>query len=214
MRSVIDHVRELTKADPRPWLVVGKGPTSDYLCRVDLAHYHVFTLNHACQLATPAVAHFVDVDALEECRHLLHSLRAAGTHVVMPWHPHVHNKANAKTLEDYPWTAEFGTHMLSYNATTANTLPRNHALPHIRLRYFSAVAAFNILVATGLRTIYSIGVDGGSEYGQSFDKKTKLSNGRRSFDVQMPEISYSLHKNKCTWVRLEKDRDGPTSRTA
>lgn len=209
MRSVVDHVRELTRATPRRWLVVGKGPTADYICRVDTTRYHVLTLNHACRVVRPAVAHFVDAEAVEDC---LPHLRQGLFAVAAPWHPHRHHKAHADTLAQYPWAGEFGDLLLSYNATTANTLPRNPALPVIRLRYFSAVAAFNILVAAGVRSVHSIGVDGGTGYAEAFDKRTRLANGRSSFDVQFGEINQTLKKNKVHWHRLDETTDDPEDR--
>jgi hypothetical protein len=56
------------------------------------------------------------------------------------------------------------------------------------VRYFSAVAAVNLLAVSGVREIFTIGVDGGSSYAPDFDKKTLLVNGRASFDVQFKEI--------------------------
>jgi hypothetical protein len=201
-RSAVTFVHEHTRAHPRYWLVVGKGPSADYLCRHDLDRYHVLTLNHACKLAVPTLAHFVDVDAMLDCRHRLHQLDC---HVAMPWHPHQHFKAHADCLDEYPWAAEFGTKLTSYNATTANTLSRNPMLPTLRLRYFSAVAAFNILVAAGIRHIHSIGVDGGRGYAEGLDGRTRLANGQKTFDVQFPEIRDTIRRNKCTWVRLTDD---------
>lgn len=200
MRSAVDHVRELTAATPRPWLVVGKGPTADYICRVDADRYHVLTLNHACLLVPPAVAHFVDAEALESCRHQLLRL---GCHVALPWHPHRKYRPHADTLADYPWAGEFGPRLLAYNATTAGRLPRHPALPMLRLRYFSAVAAFNVLIAAGVRNICSIGVDGGTGYAEAFDKKTRLANGQKTFDVQFAEISTAVKRNRVHWERFD-----------
>lgn len=203
MKSVVDYVREMTREQPRRWLVVGKGPSADYICRVDTARYHVLTLNHACRIVTPAVAHFVDAEAVEDCLPRLREDRFA---IAVPWHPHVHFKAGEKTAVEYPWADEFSRCLMGYNATTAGKLPRHPTLPMIGLRYFSAVAAFNVLVAAGVRSIHSIGVDGGTGYAEAFDKKTRLANGQKTFDVQFAEITTSLRRNKVHWERLKPEQ--------
>lgn len=212
-RAVTTFVHEHTRAHPRRWLVVGKGPSADYLCRHDLDRYHVLTLNHACGLTVPTLAHFVDVDAFADCEWLGSPLMR-DARLCLPWHPHVNYKAGERDLawwtESSHLAARLGEYaksdrLVSYNATTANTLSRNPMLPTLRLRYFSAVAAFNILVAAGIRTIHSIGVDGGKGYAEGLDGKTRLANGQKTFDVQFPEIRDTIRRNKCTWTRLTDD---------
>lgn len=212
IQSAVSHVRELTAADPRPWLVVGKGPTSDAVADVDPAAYHVLTLNHACRLVpAPALAHFVDVEAFLECGDRL----AQGlTPTALPWHPHVGHKPSPLPLPGF--CGLFGERgrsvalawllgkdrLLSYNASTAGGLPRNVRLPDVRLRFFGAVAAFNVLAAAGVREVASLGVDGGTGYGSAFDHKDRLANGRTSFDAQTNEIRHTVKACRMRWTRL------------
>src|SRR5215204_7756027 len=49
----------------RPWLVVGKGPSSANLERFDLSAYFRLSLNHAVRELKVDVAHFIDLEALE-----------------------------------------------------------------------------------------------------------------------------------------------------
>lgn len=206
--SVVDFVRTHTLAHPRPWLVVGKGPSADYIARVDTREYNVVTLNHACRVVRPALAHFIDLEALAECEPHL-----TGVPVALPWHPHRHFKPVAATLDDlaeqdglirrHYHTGIPSTLLYGYNSTTANKLARNIRLPVLRVRFFSATAAFAILCAAGVREIHSLGVDGGTGYADGFDPKTRLANGRKTFDDQTPEIERTVRMAKAGWTRLD-----------
>ncbi len=211
--SAVDFIRAKQAASPRPWLVVGKGPTSDYICRIDPAEYHVLTLNHACKIVTPAVAHFVDLEAYEDCVPTLAGTDAA---VCMPWYPHTHNRPGTHNLFDLglPKTTlsllghqlllavEREKKLIGYNASTASNLKGSTKLPNIKLRYFSAVAAFNLLAASGVREAHTLGVDGGIGYGDAFDKKDCLSNGQASFDVGIREIVRTVSTTGMRWLKL------------
>jgi hypothetical protein len=186
-------------AEPgRPWLVAGKGPTAAKLPRLDLSGYRVLTLNHACLVADPAVAHFVDLEPVVDCADRLFELLLgpAPPWLVLPWHPHVRCSPAASTLldvalaaagrgEDSPTgvlaTALKRGRLASYNSTTAGLLPLAVGLPLVRVRLFSAAAAFNLLAAAGVRgEVATVGVDGGTKYAPQFDEKDRLANGRSS----------------------------------
>lgn len=194
--SVVDWVREKS-AGGKPWLLVGKGPTADFLCRIDLNAYHVCALNHACRLVPCDLAHFVDVEAYLACRHAL----MRHVRVALPWHPHVRFRPGP-ALTTYPELAELGRRLLSYNSSSAGKLPRGPGLPTLRLRHFGSVGAFNALVAAGVREVHSVGVDGGTGYAEGFDEKDRLANGRKSFDAQFPEMRQTAKRNRVKWVRL------------
>lgn len=204
IRSVVHVAHELIRGTKKNWLVVGKGPSSDLLAQVPLDGLLALTLNHACKIVTPTVAHFVDVDAYEQCAEHLAGLAC---HVCLPWYPHVNNRAGKKTLAEYPWATALGDRLLTYNATTASGRPKNPMVHNVRLRYFSAVAAFNIVVMCGNRDVRSIGVDGGTEYGSAFATDTKLANGRQSFDIQTKELTDALKRSGGKWIKLPDTQD-------
>lgn len=206
MTGVVSYVRELTH---KPWLIVGKGPTVDRVTEIDTSLYHCLTLNHACAVVVPDVAHFVDLEAMQDCMAaLLRDECRAATRLCVPWHPHVKCSPTKKTLEQCKLeepilTAYAGAdRLLSYNATTAGKLKAAPFLPVVRLRYFSAVAAFNILAMAGVHEVFSIGVDGGVGYGRVFDTKDRLANGRKSFDDQTREILETCRRFKIHWIGL------------
>ena len=191
--SVVQYVFQHTVADRRPWLVLGKGPTAALLPQVDTSKYHILTLNHACRAATPTIAHFVDWEAFEECADDLRGLAC------LPWYPHVACKAGKKNLDELGLAPDA---VLTYNATTASGRTKCPTVHTVRLKFFSAVAAFNILGMAGMREVYSLGVDGGTGYGPQFDPKDRLKNGRTSFDDQAAELDLAVKTYHMTWTRL------------
>lgn len=206
--SVVGFVRHLTAATPRPWLLVGKGPSCARLAALDLSAYHVFTLNHACCLTpTFAVAHFVDVEAAAACENfLLAAVARTAGRLCLPWHPHVTFKPATAPLVPSANAAvsayQAAGKLVSYNATTAGRLPRHHALPVVTLRQFSAVAAVNVLALAGVKVVHAVGVDGGTEYHSAFAPADKLSNGRPSFDSQWPWIRKTVAEFGIAWRKL------------
>jgi hypothetical protein len=65
----------------------------------------------------------------------------------------------------------------------------------VRVKFFSAVAAVNLLAQAGVRTIRSLGLDGGAAYSDEFidlKDKTLLANSRSSFDRQFEEIARTI----------------------
>jgi hypothetical protein len=212
--SVVSLVRSLSAIDPsKTWLVVGKGPSCDYISRVDERDYHVLTLNHACRVIKPTVAHFVDIESFLACGD---ALAQNLTYTCLPWRPHVGHHPGKTLLEHCGLFGEEGRSsalawlhakqkLVSYNATTASAQKPAPALPIIRLRHFGAVAAFNILAMAGVQTVHSIGIDGGTGYAAAFDMRDHLANGRKSFDAQTAEIRHTVRVHKIAWTQLGRD---------
>lgn len=192
-------MRELAGRRPgRPWLVVGKGPTAPAAI-AHAAGCHVVTLNHACRLVRPDLAHFVDVEAVCDCRGDL-----GDAVLVVPWRPHCGCRPGPRTLDGYDWAAAAAARgrLASYQASTAPPDPSRPDLPRLRLRYFGAVAVFHLLAESGVREVWSAGVDGGRDYAAVFDRRTLLANGRGSFDDQFPEIDRLVRSYGLSWRRL------------
>lgn len=203
--SVVNFVARTARRYPtKKWAVLGKGPSSDRYADIDWDDFHVISLNHAIRLGPALLAHFVDMEAFwDNVDHL-----RPGQFVVMPWRPHVQMKPTEKTLKG--WTCEPGPlrdawlegRLLSYNATCHRKFPAHADLPSVSLRYFSAEAGFNILAGAGIKTIHTLGVDGGTGYGAAFDPKDHLANGLASFDQQLEEIARTCQTLKIRHVRL------------
>lgn len=211
IQDAMTYVRSLRKS-PLPWLVLGKGPSAAKCAQLDLSCYSVFALNNAWRIHPETkIVHFSDLEAFATEGDDL--CRDSDITVCMPWFPHVNCKPTRHNLVELATRAHCRPaitwliakeRMLSYNSTIACNLPGNKRLEQVRIRFFSAEAAFQIILRALEReqTIYSLGVDGGSNYAAQFDKKTLLVNGRASFDAQFPEIEKTLRRRGATWVKL------------
>lgn len=160
------------------------------------------------------MAHFTDLEPLTECAGELLTRRVR---VVAPWHPHVDFRPSPNNLGDYlrnsgpggdrgdPLAALAARKLLfSYNSTRS---PRGHVawLATIQVRYFSAVAALNLLAAAGVKVVRALGVDGGTAYANGFDRRDCLSNGRSSFDIQFTEMSKTTSRHGIDYRNLVEE---------
>lgn len=165
-------------------------------------------MNHVCREMRVDVAHAIDLDVVDQCGSRL--LESAGV-LVMPWRPHVPDPnrpswaprkgivVSARTLEElaveHPLLRRLAAEqrLLWYNSSTANE--HHPGSPVVPVRYFSAVAALNLLGMAGARTVRSLGIDGGRSYSPEFadlEKVTRLAGGQRSFDLQFTEMARGM----------------------
>src|SRR5688500_18341681 len=153
----------------RPWLILGTGPRFSKRHSFGLNHFYTLSLNHAVREQPVTVAHIIDFDVVEACGG---SLQTNAECVVLPWVPHVNNRAGGKTLLDLlPTSAVLrkldGQHrLLYYNLSTGQHEPP--VSPVVPVRYFSSEAALNLLTMAGVRQVRSLGIDGGADYSQDF----------------------------------------------
>lgn len=198
VKDAVSYLKTLEEQRPNDvnWMLVGKGPTAAKLAAAD-GKWNYVSLNHACTLMKPVLAHFIDLSAWADCSQYLAEHKIP---VALPWHPNVKMHPMRATIRDHAEEhpllkahLEAGL-VFSYNATTCDGLTRNADLCRVRVRYFSAVAAFNLLAYAGVKEVYSLGVDGGKDYAPCFDAKDKLANGRPDFDIQFKEIEASCKK--------------------
>jgi hypothetical protein len=179
---------------PRPWLVLGKGPTFARRGEFDLSGYHLLSLNHAVREVKVQIAHMIDADVAEACGE---ALLTNADWVVMPRHPHIQNRPDPaqpleKILERSPILrrADQAGKLVAYplDYVRHDNAPR---APGVKVRFFSSEAALGVLGEMGVKTIRSLGVDGGRQYSQDFADlagQTRLANGQPSFDLQFGEI--------------------------
>lgn len=182
----------------RPWLVVGKGPSFAQVGSVPLGDWRVLTLNDAVR-AVPHVdlAHFIDLDALERCSGVLERARC----IVMPWFPHRGNRPGPLHLgalsRQHPVLARLRAQgrLLWYDLSSAPQ--RQGAWPVVTATFFSAEAALDLLASAGVRTVRTVGVDGGTDYDEAFaDLRgvSRLSNGQRRFDRQFESFARVIRR--------------------
>jgi hypothetical protein len=208
-----DAVERLGTYRSRPWLVLGKGPSLDLRDCFDLDRFHVLALNHACRVWPATCVHFMDLEAYLDCR--ADVLSADGVvlphvpDVVLPWVPHRNMGPGHFTLEELVRDGWGGLDHLaaagrlwSYNSTRVPRQRHHPGLRRVRVRYFSAVAAFNLLALAGCKEVYTLGIDGGTSYAAGMDPRHCLANGRDSFDCQFQEIQRTLARHHMVWVNL------------
>ena len=187
----MDWVRSRPLPD-KPWLVLGKGPSFSRHTETDLSPYNLLALNHVVREFQVDLAHMIDVDVVEACAaHLPQNCRW----LVMPRRPHVGFKPGPMLLEDFvrqiPVLRELDAQgrLIWYNLSSGRAVGDSPVIP---VKFFSIEAALNLLARAGVRTVRSLGIDGGRGYSSAFkdlEQVTMLANGHASFDVQFREIA-------------------------
>lgn len=207
MRSFFEWFEANERKD-KPWLILGKGPTFARRSDFDLTRFRLMSLNHAVREQPVEVAHVIDIDVVEAC--------AAGIErnarvLVMPWFPHVHNSVGVRNLaelaRELPLLAQLDRlgRLLWYDLSTSAV--RHGSGPVVEATYFSAEAALNLLAATGVRSVRSLGVDGGSAYSPAFEDlrdSTLLANGRSSFDLQFEAFARTINRTGMDFSPLDQ----------
>lgn len=170
-----------------PWLMLGKGPTFERRREFDLGAFHTLALNHVVRELPVDVAHIIDIDVVGACAD---RLARNCKWLLMPRNPHLHSAKTERLLEDwfdeYPVLRELqgDGRLVWYNLAGTRQIGRS---PVIGARGFSSQAALHILGTMGVRTVRSLGIDGGRTYADTFkqfEATTMLENGAASYDSQ------------------------------
>ena len=206
MRSFFDWFTASGFKPEEPWLVLGKGPSFSKRDQFDLKPFRTLSINHAVREQPVTVAHIIDADVVDACGDALE--KNAGV-VVLPWHPHVNNAAGDRTLEQVAAGSpalqrlDAQGRLLWYNLSTGRSV--REGCPVVNVKYFSAEAVLNLLTTAGVRTIRSLGIDGGSSYSQNFNDlkdKTLLANQWKSFDLQFGQMARTILKTGADYAPL------------
>ena len=177
--------------EPKPWLVLGKGPTFAGLTPELAAAHNLFGLNHVVREVPLTIAHAIDVDVIADCAA---ELRESCRWLLMPRRPHQGAAPGERLLEgwfaDLPVLRELDAagQLVCYDCSTS---PRVGDGPVIEVEHFSSEAAFEILGRMGVRRVASLGIDGGTRYSSAFadlSERTRLENGQALFDRQFERI--------------------------
>jgi glycosyl transferase family 8 len=177
-----------TSFERKPWLLLGKGPTFTRRGEFPLGDYNLMGLNNVVTEQRVDVAHIIDVDVVEKCAD---ALRESCGQLLMARRPHVRFRAGERLLEDYfdelPVLRELDEQgrLVWYNADTSPPVGNS---PSIGVSFFSSEAAMNILGEMGAEKVRTLGIDGGTDYGQEFKELPELQNGLPSFDAQFRQI--------------------------
>jgi Glycosyl transferase family 8 len=189
----------------KPWLLLGKGPSFGKFESIDSGKYFICTLNHVIREVKSDLAHIIDIDVIEDCENEIYSNAKT---LVLPYHPHVKNKPSGKTIYNFIQEIpvlkkmEHEGRLAWCNLSTGNA---DIDSPVIKVKFFSAEAALNVLATCGAKTVRSLGIDGGNQYNHQFDdlrKKTLLANGHESFDKQFKGIAETVLKTGIFYAPL------------
>ena len=215
----------INKNKSKNWLIVGKGPSASHVFGKPVEQdYCVISLNHACKIVSAHVAFFVDIEAISDCAEQFCSANNKIPFLVLPFYPHINfcenkNQHISQHLEQDKKAKKYGgalacafaqNKLAGYNKSidfnevvkTKDLIPAPANAP-VLVREFSAVGAFSLLLAAGVRNdIYTVGIDGGNSYSPLFDRKDLLANGRASFDSQFEWIEKLCRYYGVGWKRL------------
>ena len=176
---------------PKPWLVLGKGPTFERRGQFDLHAYNTISLNHVVREVEVDVAHIIDIDVVGDCAE---ALTSNCEWLLMPLYPHVESTESDRRLDewfdDYPVLRKLDDRgrLVWYNLHGGRAEGRS---PVIGSRGFSSEAVLNLLATMGAKTVRSLGIDGGRAYATTFgdlEDTTLLANGAAAFDLQFEQL--------------------------
>jgi hypothetical protein len=174
--------------EPKPWLLLGKGPTFSRRGEFPLGDYNLMGLNDVVTEQKVDVAHIIDIDVVEKSAD---ALRENCRFLVIARRPHIKFRPIERRLEDYfediPVLRELDEQgrLVWYNARTSTPIGES---PQIGVRFFSSEAAMNILGEMGVKKVRTLGIDGGTQYGTEFKDLPALENERPTFDAQFREL--------------------------
>jgi lipopolysaccharide biosynthesis glycosyltransferase len=176
----------------KPWMVLGKGPTYAEINKVGIEKYNTLSLNHVVRERHVDIAHIIDIEVVEACADVL---LTNCDWLLMPRIPNVGSLPGSfVTIEDWirniPILQEVEKQgkLVVYDLVIAEKGKNPLDIP---LLYFSSEAALGVLGRMGVKTVRSLGVDGGRKYSSSFqdlNSQTNLINGQPSFDLQFDRL--------------------------
>lgn len=205
----ITHWAQSFDVNQKPWLVLGKGPSYQRIGDVDLEDFYTCSLNHVVREHRVDLAHIIDIDVVADCSTAIDRNAAC---LALPFFPHVNHRPTTKNILEF--AAEIPLlrklkkegRLVWYNLSTS---PKKVASsPLIVAKFFSAESAVNILAECGVKTIRSLGVDGGNTYAGRFDDlktKTLLANTQTTFDRQFRQIAKTIRTKDIFYAPLHSE---------
>ena len=196
MQTFFEWFRDQAIDETEPWLILGKGPSFARRHDYDLSAFHLLSLNHAVREQPVKVAHIIDFEVIEQCAE---AIRNNAGILVVPWRPHVNFLPSAKHLGELLSTSQTlraldeQGRLLCYNLSTAQETLEGS--PVVTAEFFSAEAGLDLLAQAGVRSIRSLGIDGGKTYSAEFNdlkETTLLACGHSSFDKQFKGFARTI----------------------
>ena len=193
-------------------LVIGKGPSFSQLASYDVSGFITIALNHVVRELAVDIAHAIDLDVVVDCAE---AIDRQARYLVMPWYPNIDSKPGSRNLEQCAEENQMlrkldnEGRLYWYNSSQSKQ-PARGGYPIIPVRYFSADAVVALLAYSDIKTVRTIGVDGGRRYDQQFvdlNRETLLSNGQQSFDLQFEAIARTVMQTGIDFAHLGAEND-------
>jgi len=205
MKDLNRFIQNINK-DP---LLIGKGPSFNYIEKILLSKYTTIALNHVVENTKCDAVSIIDIDVVRDCPDAIYNNAKS---IIIPWHPHDKNnnyKPCNKNILDYANEIDVIDKMIkegrlyAYNASSAKvySLDCNSNLPNYNVYINNGDSIFTILVSNGFQRIFSIGIDGGTTYSDEFSKYTPGENGR-SFEESLNVIKNVENNSNSKLIRI------------
>ncbi len=186
------------KWDNRPFLILGKGPTFKRPSAEDYKTYNILSLNDSVRECKVNVCHIIDIDVLDRCGDAI--MRNCDV-LVAPYYPHLGWRPNPLiTLDELSHKQpvlrklrEQGR-LYGYNLSTVSQMfnKRWNDSELVYASHFSAEAVVNLLGKLGVKTIRTLGVDGGKGQEEAFKDLQNINvNG---YEAQWVNIRKSIKR--------------------
>lgn len=165
----------LTNKLDKPWLIIGKGPSFNKRQHINLNDYYTLGLNHVATVQHVIVNMVLDYDVIEEsginilnCDYLLMPWIPQNWHKLPPYHHKAYNDLQWFTQNDeIIGEANKRNKLLWFNLNRAKVKKENGG-PIVQATHFSGDVAVHALSIGGVKTIKTIGLDGGRSYAPEF----------------------------------------------
>ena len=169
----------------RPVLLIGKGPSYDYFEHILPSKYHTISLNHVGSKIKSDVTSIIDIEVMINTGDLIEK---NSKYLLIPFIPHKDFNAGDKNILQYASEIRSLKKMYDegriiwYNLNTTKLNKDGSAV------YLGGINSgdtiFGILACNNIKTVYSLGIDGGFKYSDEFSDLKPLTNGQSSFDNQ------------------------------
>lgn len=190
------------------WLVVGKGKSLQRHKDADVLGYKIITLNDACNVVRPNIAHAIDIDAIEKFSAKV--IQDTRVKLLTVAYPHEGEKPGRHLSWYIPRCAalyikhEQGNLYYYYHDRGAN--PSTY--PTIRCTYFSGDTLIRLLAVLGVKHIRTLGFDGGdgretlAHYFRKVMYKRKKENKIVNYSLQREVIDEIVKEYQIDYGRI------------
>jgi hypothetical protein len=196
------------KPNDRPWLIAGMGPSFSAIKEINAKDYNILGINKVCREIKVEFCQIIDLYIIDK---IGDSIYDNAKYLVMPYHPHFQCRpfielTTEALVETKPLLKKMNEEkrLLCFNLST---IPFKKAdSPIVTARYFSAEAAVSLLANLGIKTLRTIGVDGGIDRASEFSDHGSCD--PRGFDIQWPGINYTIETFNLDYKALKGESDG------